>query len=62
MNSREAIFLSYLAYHNKTELDILNNGGTLKEGTDPVWIDLWDKLKDNYNSIIKKLTAEGVIY
>ena len=49
MNSREAIFLSYLAYHNKTELDVLNNGGTLKDGTDPIWIELWDKLKENYN-------------
>ena len=48
---RECIMLSYLAYHNRAEIDTLNNGGTLKEGTDPIWIDLWKSLKSNYNSL-----------
>jgi len=48
---RECLMLSYLAYHNNSEIDILNDGGNLKEGSDSCWINLWNSLKDNYNEI-----------
>jgi predicted lipase len=47
--SLECIFLSYLAYLTKDEIDLLNKNGHLGEDIDIIWKTQWETLKDKYN-------------
>jgi predicted lipase len=48
-NSLECIFLSFLAYYNKNEIDLLNKTWELSNDVDEIWKKQWEKLKDSYN-------------
>lgn len=48
---KECLMLSYLAYHKRQEIEILNDNGNLKDGSSKEWITLWQELNNNYTDI-----------
>jgi len=48
---KETMFLSYLSYHTRDEIDNLNKYGTLNPNTPAEWVKLWDEIKDNIDKI-----------